>query len=331
MAEPTNAQGVIAQQPAPAGQPAPVSQPAPQPVAQPQQGFNAPPPQNGFAAPQPEPVVQQPVAQAPAPVNTENDRTRQQFEKLTDSNSRLSNTNEQLASANELLRQELQKLQQTRQQSQQQFEPVQQVPAAQGQPSAMPKLSDYIEIDEGGNRYVNEQKFNAAVADIYQKASRAEEVVKNYVQTAEQREIARQETEAFSKYPQLNPRGGQFDQRLSQQTRAIIYDSMINPHEYGGRPLSFKEAADFVGTGSVQTTQPAPQAVPTPAVNEANQVQKEQAAAQVPSVPQQVTQNVDVEREYQRLVQGTRLGSDEAIAVRLLNATHKIDDVERQG
>jgi hypothetical protein len=320
-------QGVPAQPAAPTAQPAPIAPQPEAPVAQP--GFNAAPTPNGFVpqapAPAPEPIA--PVQ--PAQPAVDNTRTTEQFSKLTDSNQRL-------AQQNDLLRQELNNLQQQRQQNQQQFAPVQQVPAVQGQqPSALPKLSDYVEVDpQTGERFVNEAKFNNAMSDIYQKASRAEEVVKNYVQTAEQREIERQEREAFAVYPELNPRSGQFDQRLSQQTRAIIYDSMINPHEYGGRPLSFKDAADFVSNGSGRAqapAQPPVTAVPTPAVHAENQVQKEQAAVSVPHVPQQVTQNVDADRAYAQLVQGTRTGHDDALAIRLKNATHLAADVDRQG
>lgn len=307
----------------------PVAQPEAQPIQQPQ-GFGGGSVPNGFSTPQPVPTVAEP-APAAQPLVTDNARTQEQFGKLTENNQRLAEQNRLRDQENELLRQQLLELQRQRQQSQQQFAPVQQVqPVPQGQQqSALPKLEDYVEIDpRNGERFVNEVKFNAAMADIYQTASRAEEVVKNYVQSAEQREIERQEREAFQSFPELDPRGGKFDQRLSQQTRAIIYDSMINPHEYGGRPLSFKDAAEFVTQG-----RPVPQAqqvVPTPTANVENQVQKEQATVSTQNVPQQVQGNIDEDREFNRLVQGTRLGSDEAIAVRLLNAAHKIEDVEKQ-
>lgn len=288
----------------------PVSTPAPAPAA----------PAEG---PQVQPQAPAQPAQ-PEAVVTENPRTAEQFEKLTDSNQRLSQTNE-------LLQQELRSLQQTRQQSNQQFSAVQEVPPAQGQ-QVLPKLDDYIEIDAQGNRFVNENKFNKAVQEIYQKASKAEEVVTNYVQTAQQQEIARQEREAFSAYPNLNPRGGLFDPRFSQQTRAIVYDSMINPQDYGGRPLGFKDAADFVAENTGQpTAAPVQATIPTPQVNEANQVQKEQAAAAVQSIPQQVTSNVDSEQEHNRQVIGTRLGNDEAIVARLAQSPHRIEEFERQG
>lgn len=304
----------------------PVAQQPAQPVAAPA-GFGQPAPQSGFA---PQPVAQ--PAPAPEPVLT--DRTSEQFSKLTESNQRLSQQTQTLAQQNEQLRQELQGLQTTRQQSQQQFAPVQQVPTGQQQPSALPKLEDYIEVDpRTGERFVNEARFNSAMADIYQKASRAEQVVQNYVQTSERRELDRQTREAFGVYPQLNPQGEGFDARFSQQTRAIVYDSLINPQDYGGRGLGFREAADFIaqaGTAGQQQRAATNSAVPTPSVNEANQVQKEQAAASAQSTPQQVSQSVDVEREHQRQILGTRLGSDEAIAVRLLNATHRMADVEAE-
>jgi len=311
---------VAGQQPAP--QPAsaqPVSQPA---VAEPQ-GFGAPPAPNGFA-PQPQPVSQ------PAPVEPTipDTRTQEQFSKLTESNQRLSEQTQRQSQENEQLRQELQRLQQPAQQS----VPQQQQPV--GQPIALPKLDDYIEIDpRTGDRFVNEAKFNAAVADIYQKASRAEQTVQNYVQTAQQREIDRDLRQAFTKYPQLNPQGGQLDKSFAQQTRAIALDSMMNPNDYGGRTLSYSEAADFIAqAGTAGQQRAATQAIPTPSVNEANQVQKEQAAAQAQSSSRQaeVAQSVEADREYQRQVEATRLGDDRAIAMRLKNSPHLLSDIEAQ-
>ena len=327
--------GVIAQamqQTAPAAVGQQPAQPAAQPAAPiqptaPAQGFGAPTASSGFGTPAP--AAPAAPVEPTQPIQTDNARTAEQFQKLSEANQRLSSQTQGLAQTNELLRQELQKLTTQRQQSQQQFAPVQQVP--QQPQSVLPKLEDYVEIDpRTGERFVNEQKFNAAMSDIYQKASRAEQVVQQYVQTAEQREVARQEREAFSAFPQLNPSGGQFDPRFSQQTRAIVYDSMINPQDYGGRPLGFKDAADYVNSSMGGTMRPATPAIPTPSVNEQNQVQKEQAAASVQSTPVQVTQGLDQEREFQRLVQGTRQGSDEALAVRLLHTPHRIDEIEGQ-
>lgn len=331
------ARAAAPQQSVPVSQPAPVQQPMQQPVAQPEpvaqpqyyqpQGFQAAPPQNGFA---PAPVQPQFVPEQ------QPDRTSQQFEKLTDSNQRLAQQNQNKEDENRRLRQELEQLQRTRQQTNQQFQPVQQQPvqqpAQQQQQSALPKLSDYIQTDPvTGQRWVDEERFNVdyqrSANDIAQKATRAEETVQRYVQTAEQREIARQESEAFGAYPQLNPRGGSFDARLSQQTRAIIYDSMINPQDYPGtRPLTFREAADFVsGDRTAGATQ---ESVPTPAVNAENAVQKQQAAVSAPNMPQQIVASVESDAAYERLRQGTRDGSDEAIAIRLKNATHRLADME---
>src|SRR5260221_13355336 len=108
MAEPTQviAQARAAAPATPAVPVAPV-QPAPVQPA-PQQGFNAPPAQSGFA--QPAPVVPEPVAPV-QPLQTDNTRTSEQFEKLIESNRRMAETNE-------LLRQELQNQNKQRQQSQ---------------------------------------------------------------------------------------------------------------------------------------------------------------------------------------------------------------------
>lgn len=325
----TNPQGVIAAAraaaPAAVGQqPAqPVTVPAAQaPIATPEgNGFGAPAQPNGFTAPQPQPTVEAPVQQATT--ISDNARTTEQFGKLTE-------TNQRLAQTNELLRQELQRMNAVRQQSQQQFQPVQQVPSApMQQSSAMPKLSDYIEVDPvSGERFVNEAKFNAAVADIYAKASRAEQVVQTYVQTAEQRERARQDREAFTAYPNLNPQGGKFDPLFAQQTRAIVYDSLINPQDYGGRPLGFKDAADFVVKSTGRAPSPTQATVQPPTVNTQNQVQKEQAAASVQNQPRAEMQAVDSDQEIRRQNMDTRLGKDEAIAFRLSLTPHRIDEVE---
>lgn len=319
-----NTPGVIAQAraTAPAAIPAPqqVSQaPAVPEVTAPQQGFGGVQP-NGFAQQQPmtiDPIVQQPAIQ------TDNDRTRQQFDKILESNQRI-------AQQNELLRQQLEQMGKQRQQTQQQFAPVTQpqVPQIPGQPQGQRMLSseDFVAIDpETGARYIDEKKFNAAVAEMYQKASKAEEVVQNYVQQTERREVERNEREAYAVYNELNPQSQNFDQRFAKQTRAFVYDSLVNPQDYGGRPLSFKEAADYAKSGLVapQTT-----TVATPVVNTQNQVQKEQASFGATAVPQQMAQNIDTEREYGRLITGTRTGSDQALAIRLHNASHLVDDVE---
>jgi len=306
-------------------QPQPVQQPVQQPqqqFTQLQQGFNAPPPQNGFA--------QQP-AQQPAPAPVQTDRTSEQFSKLADSNSRMSQQLGTLQQQNEELRREIQRQQQrpvqqpqTQQYGQQQAQPQQQ--------SALPKLEDYIEIDpRTGERFVNEAKFNSAMADILQKANRAEQLAQNVAQQSEKREIDRQFREAYNTYPQLDPQGGQYDGRFLSQSRAIVYDSLINPQDYGGRSLGLKEAADFIaqaGTAGTQQRAATNQQVQTPTVNEANQAQKEQASAQAQSTPGAVAQNIDAEQEHLRQVRGTRFGDDEAIAVRLLNSTHRLADVE---
>jgi hypothetical protein len=43
----------------------------------------------------------------------------------------------------------------------------------------------------------------------------------------------------------LDPKSPKRDEVLGKKTRAFLLDSMMNPTDYGGRPLTFKEAADI--------------------------------------------------------------------------------------
>lgn len=313
--------------------------PEAQPAAQPAQPA-APQPAQPAPVAQPAPAVPAaPVAPA-APAPIDDGRTGQQFDKLIESNKQLYEANRllqealaQRAQSNQTfapINQPAAQPAQPAQPARQQYQQPQHQPQALQTPVAMPKATDFIETDPAtGERYINQTKFEAAVADINQRASRAEQTVQQYIQQAEQREVERQNREAWSAYPELNPATAQFDARFSQQARAIIYDSMINPQDYGGRALGFKEAADFLKGGAPQQALPQQQ-VPTidPAVAAAQQTAKEQASLAATPQPQQASQFVNNDDAYNRLVMGTRTGSDEALARRLLNAPHKLEDVE---
>lgn len=48
----------------------------------------------------------------------------------------------------------------------------------------------------------------------------------------------------YEKYPELNPDNKEvFNKDLFVETRRMAYDSMVNPEDYGGKQLSFMEAA----------------------------------------------------------------------------------------
>lgn len=266
------------------------------------------------------PVAPAPATPAPLPEDTRG-KTREQFEKLLESNRRLFETNT-------MLQQEMTR----RNTANQSFAPMQQVPQP---PANQVNPADFVEVDPvSGESYINTQKMTARLNELNVKASRAEQAVQNYIKTAENREIERQSKEAFTAYPELNPgtanvRNPKFDEKFNKQVRGVLLDSMYNPDDYGGKPLSFREAADLVKQLPA-SAQPQP-VTATPdakkeekAKAEAAEKSKElkaQSSAQVPSQPQNAPQPVNDE-EIQRLRLKTRLGDSEALARRLINTEH---------
>lgn len=158
------------------------------------------------------------------------ERTAAQIDKLTEHNKKL-------YEANQLLQQELSR----KQQVEQQFKPIQ-----QEQATSQPKVDQFVETDPvSGEQFVNEEKLRKALADAATRATRAEESVKSYIESQQAKEEQRQTEEAYKAYPQLDPKSPKKDEVLSKKTRAFLLDSMMNPTDYGGRPLTFKEAADI--------------------------------------------------------------------------------------
>lgn len=93
--------------------------------------------------------------------------------------------------------------------------------------------------DENG--YLNEQ----ALTDVQQRAiaaekraAAAEQSIKGYMEYQEKARV-------YEAYPELNPEGKTHDKEFHKETRRIALDSMLNPDDYGGKQLSFKEAADL--------------------------------------------------------------------------------------
>jgi hypothetical protein len=232
------------------------------------------------------------------------DRTRENFEKLLESNQRL-------FEQNEILRQEIHQRLGT---------PAPQAPAQpQTPPTQAQSEWDFYETDpKTGETYINRDKLNRTMKDIRERANRAEITAQSLVKTNEEREIERQNQEAFVAYPELNPQGGKFDERLHKQVRGMLYDSFLNPGVYGGRPLTFKEAADLArgGQPAQPAAQPAPQAQPG-----AGEALKEAGAAQLSSQPQNAPAPTD-DSELLALRFATRMGSEEALARRLVHTEH---------
>jgi len=251
----------------------------------------------------------------------EGQRTQEQFGKLIDSNKRL-------YEANELLRQQLTQ----RALANEQFAPIQQPPSQQRNAQQV-SVADFVEIDPNtGERFIDDKKLQAKIEELNSKTSNAEKAVQQYIQTSEQREVDRQNEEAFKAFPELNPGGEKFDTKFHNQTRALIYDSLINPQDYGGKPLSFRKAAELAKGGGENmsvdeknqqasaSTKPGEQTVAanTPSGADA----KQQAAASVAGEQPLTREALAGSEELTKLQQATRMGSTEALARRIANTDH---------
>jgi hypothetical protein len=140
------------------------------------------------------------------------DRTKEQFEKLKQSNQALKEQLDQLT-------------------AQQRQSVLGSLAPNQRQPNQDQFVDPYTgEVDVA--------KLNKAITDAQRQAN---------VARAEAQKIkeSTQEKEAYTTYPGLNPRAKNFDKGLYQRTRAILLDSMINQADYGNRELTLKEAADL--------------------------------------------------------------------------------------
>lgn len=273
-------------------------------------GTNAPA-QN--AAPQSAPVAPQPApAAAPAQPGlpaTAPDRTKEEFEKLLESNKRL-------YEANTLLRQEME---QARTRPQQPQVPQQRPATQEVNPN------DFVERDPiTGEAYIDEKRLRARIEEIQQRAIKAEQTIQSYVKSSEEREIERQNQEAFTAYPELEPGKEKFDATFHKQVRGILADSMFNPDDYSGRPLSFKEAADFV-RAQYPKAQPASDATAEAeqrAQSQAAQALKEQVSTQATGQPR-AAQQISDDEELETLRYRTRYQNDDyALAKRIMHTEH---------
>src|SRR3990167_8772953 len=109
-----------------------------------------------------------PVVASVVPTAVVSDRTTEQFEKLKDSNKKL-------FEANQLLQEELSR----RAVSEQTFAPIQQTPQLN---VPAPEIEQFVNVDPiSGEKYVDEVKLSAALAESNKKATRAEVAVQNYI------------------------------------------------------------------------------------------------------------------------------------------------------
>lgn len=246
------------------------------------------------------PVVQSTPAPVAVPENM-SERTAEQFQKLLDSN-------RQLYEQNEAMRREIKE----------RLAPPTSTPAPVAYEQT--QVDDFIEVDPvSGQPYINEQRLRSKVKELEEAAKRAEQKADSFVKSTQEKEIERQNREAFAAYPELNPQAPNFDKDFNMQTRALIMDSWVNPQDYGGRPLEFKEAADKVKSwNKVAAPQPAP--TPTPVVDDS----KAQATADLPNSPQRSVTSSNAD-DVERLRELTRKGGREgdiALAMRLKHTEH---------
>lgn len=260
-----------------------------------------------ITTPAPDAVVT-PAPTVPAPTTLpveSSDRTREQFEKLLESNRILT----ELALRNQTAV----------------AQPVQQPVVPE------PNLADFTRVNPiTGEEYIDREKLTKVLADSRDTALKSQEIARQaaddarrVAEEANRREIERQEKETFSTFPELNRKDKNFNEKFEKKVRGVLLDSYVNTMAYGGRPLSFLEAAKFVQenvSAGVETPVKV-SAEAQPATAPTAQELKEQANVSVPSQPQQVLPSANAE-EMQRLSLRTRLGDDSALAERLKYTEH---------
>lgn len=251
----------------------------------------------------------------PKPEEVLSERTKEQVSKLQESNKRL-------FEANQLLQQELTRKIKT----EQVFNPIQQA-VNQTKVETKPEIEQFVEIDSDGNKFINEVKLQAALETATSRATKAEESVKQYIDTHQRREDEQQISEAYSAYVELNPSSDKFDADLNRQVRSILLDSMMYPQDYGGRSLSFKGAADFAKKqtpAQAQATQERVEQTKQPSQTQAAAGAQEQGSLEATGSSGNITpeQAVEQNRELENLRSRTRAGDMWAVARRLINTPH---------
>lgn len=176
-------------------------------------------------------------------------------------------------------------------------------------------VEDFITKDG----FVDVERLRRAIGEAKREAREAKALVQQEAARRQQMTIQEQTREALSAYPELDRTSPKFDQEFHNAVRKELTDSMLYPGDYGGRPLTFKEAADRVKKRMGQTN--AAQQLAEESVS-----QKEQAAAEVGTTGRQrQTQQTVEEAETRRreLKIRTRLGDESAIAERLSKLPYK--------
>ncbi len=147
-----------------------------------------------------------------------------------------------------------------------------------------------------------------ALNELQRKAKDADERARKIEFNVQKQTLDVQERELVSAYPQLNPKADDFDEKFFNQTRAYLHDSLAFPESYGGRQLTYKEAADLARGGSSKET---PQ-------QEADRLgPKEEASLGASGRPTQGVQTQTSEQRLRDLQVRTRMGDKDAQIARL--------------
>lgn len=156
--------------------------------------------------------------------------------------------------------------------------------------------------------FLNEQALN----DVQRRAIEAEQRASHTENQFNQYMIEQEKKEAFSAHPDLDPDSSKFNQKVSNITRSILTDSMLNPNDYGGKQLSFKQAADLAKELGKPVLDKARQEGAQQALEQLTP--KEQASLDATSVP---TRRSDTQGDIGELGIRTRKGDLSAITDRL--------------
>lgn len=257
-----------------------------------------------------EPVVEPVQSAQPAPALPDNtrDRTAEQFQKLLDSN-------------NQLFR-EVQALRAEKTQV------PQYVPQPQPQ-SQEQDPDDFTVIDPlTGDKLINEKKLREQLSRNASTTQELQKTIANLKEEIQQQAIDRNNNEAFQAYPDLDPSAPTYDKEFSTEVRRIAQDALFNPDDYGGRPLSYKQAADLakkkMAPQEPVKTEAELKADLAAAEAEATRLAKEQSSASAQGQRgNQAREMMADADELERLKYKTRfLNDDAALAERLKHTAH---------
>lgn len=155
---------------------------------------------------------------------------------------------------------------------------------------------------------LNEQALGELQRQVYDARNRAERAERQW----QNWQLDQEERETYSVHPDLDPTTTKFNKTFHKQTRAILYDAMTHPEDYGGRQLSFKEAADLAKAINPKIVEKAKEEGAKQAME--NLTTKEQASLEATGNPSRRT---EVATDLDTLKRRSRKGDLSAIVERL--------------